>query len=174
MFRVKSFFRESLFLVLEGFGHIHFLTDPQKHRTRIVREDCGEMPMQTLEIEILVDDQRRHARAAFTPRRLHAIDRRVTNARAAAQGVLDFEGRDIFALPSKGIADPIDKIIESTRIAPHEIAGAKPGVIDVKGIPEDLALRLQVVGIAFKSAKNVGTVDANPADRLADVIADPP
>ena len=168
---MKAFARELGLLVLEGCGHVDAILEAQEQRPGIGRQPAGEMISQRGKIERAVGDQRRHAGGALGARDGHAIDRRLGDAWERHQRLRDLRGRDVLALPAKGVADAIDEIIEATVVAAHQIAGAIPGVAGLEHVAEDFTLGVFCAGIALEFAAAMRCAVANSADRLADLVS---
>src|ERR1700756_2064546 len=128
------------------------------------------MLAKNFEIEILADNDRGHAGADIGARHGHAIGRGVDDPMAIAKAVIDLAGRDILALPAKGIADTIDEIEEALLVLPHQIAGAKPGIALREDIAQDFPVGLACVGIALEAAAAL-IRGADTPDRFADLVA---
>src|ERR1700733_10927884 len=94
-------------------------------------------------------------------RDLDAIGGGVEHALAFADRVVDFAGRDIFALPAEGVADAVDEMEKALLVQPHQIAGAEPGVALGEDIAQYLLFGLAFVGVALEaSAAFVRRADA--------------
>ena len=83
---------------------------------------------------------------------LDAIGGGIEHARAFADRIIDFAGRDVLALPAEGVADPVDEMEEALLVEPHQVAGAEPGVALGEHVAQDLLLGLGLVGIALETA----------------------
>src|SRR5258708_8140746 len=94
----------------------------------------------------------------------------VDHARAIDDGFVHFRRRDILAFPTKSVADPVDEAEIAGLVAPHQIAGAKPGIALRKDIAQDFLFGFACVGVTLETAAAiVGGPD--PPHGLADLPA---
>ena len=129
--------------------------------------------MQARQIETFVDDDCRHAGAAVGARHRDAIDVGLHDARTRGHRLRHFAGRDVLALPAKGVADPVDEIekaASSRRIRSPVRNQASPGSNTSRRIffRESCSL-----GVALEAAADVldpRSRASDPADRLADLV----
>src|SRR5664279_3484652 len=98
------------------------------------------------EIESTVGDDSDHSRAAIRARNCHAVCCGIDDARELQYGLVDFGGRNVFALPAEGISDPVDEAKIAALIQRHQIAGTKPGVSGCEHIAQNLLLGLLCIG----------------------------
>src|SRR5262249_1706842 len=144
--------------------------DAQKQRPRIAGQMLPEMALQRGEIEGFVGDNRCHAGAAFTAAHRHAIDVGAVYTVELAEHVLNLGRRDVLAFPTKSIANAVDKIEISLLVLAHEGGGAKPGIILLEYVAQNLAVAVARTGIAFEpGARLVGLLEYL-SDHLADFV----
>src|SRR5258708_28959070 len=92
----------------------------------------------------------------------------VDHARAIDDGFVHFRRRDILAFPTKSVADPVDEVEIAGLVAPHQIAGAKPGIALRKDITQDFLFGFACVGVTLETATAI-VGGSDPADGLADL-----
>ena len=127
-------------LLLERHRHLDLAAHAQEQRPRVAGQQRVEMRAQGREIDRIVGDDRRHAGAALVARHGDAVHGGVADAAEAADGFGDLRGRNVLALPAKSVADPVDEIEIAALVAPHQVAGAEPGVARREDVAQDLPL----------------------------------
>src|SRR3954447_7406145 len=150
--RIKSLARELGLFLLERLGRIELARDAYEDGVSIGRQALSEMGGQRLDVKALVHHDRAHAGAAIGAGDVDAVGGGIDHAGEIAYGVVDLRGRDVLALPAKGVADAIDEVEEAFLVEPHQIAGAEPGIALGKDIAQDLLLGLARLGVALEAA----------------------
>src|SRR5229473_2938526 len=161
---------QTLLLQLEGGGHLDRAAQAQEYRTSILRQPLDNLLAEFDQVEFVAGRDAGHPGAAFHTGNGHSVDDRFSDAGTGADELFDLGGRYVFALPPKAVTDPVDKVEVAGMIAPHQIAGAIPGVPGGKNIVKDLAVGGRLVGIPFEPAECGRPVGGNSADRLAGLV----
>src|SRR5581483_11446358 len=112
----------------------------------------------------------RHAGAAFAALDLDAVDVGVENAREAVDRLGHFGGRDVLAFPAEGVANTIHEIEIAVLIAPHQVAGAEPGIADLEDVAQDLGFALGGDRVALEAIAGARSVVDDLADHLARLV----
>src|ERR1700747_202341 len=94
----------------------------------INRQSAHQMVSERFEGEAVVDDKCRHAGTTVCTGYGYAIGDGIDDACAVADRVIDLAGCDILALPTKGIANPVDEMEVALGVEPHQIARAEPSI----------------------------------------------
>src|SRR5690606_10816743 len=116
--------------------------------------------------ETAFNHQGDHARLAVMAGHGDAVGDDLADTGSVSQPLLDLGGRDVLALPSERVADPVDEIDVALAVLPHQVAGAEPAVAAHKDVAHYLFLGLSAVGIA---REGVTGVVADAPDGLADL-----
>src|SRR5947209_18201047 len=110
---------------------------------------------------------RSHAGAPVAAGNLHAVDGRLQHAGKSRDGLGDFGGRDVLALPAKRIADAIDEIEITALVLLHEIAGAEPGVTFAEHVAQNLLVGGGLISIAVEPVRRLLGIVQNLAEDFA-------
>ena len=153
--RIEALLHQIDLLLLEGRGHVDVLAEAQEHRPRIVRQPLGEVVAERRQVEVVGDDDRRHAGAAVAARHVDAVDIGVLHAVEGADRFRDLGGRDVLALPAEGVADAVDEIEIAVRVLAHQVAGAEPDVAFLEHVAQDLLLGLRLGRIALEAGRRL-------------------
>src|SRR5438309_8405726 len=122
---------------------------------RVPRQTVGEVTTQRGDVEARVRDDGGHSGAAVRPGDGHPVDHRVEHARTRAEDLGDLGGGDVLALPAEGVAEAVDEVEVALVVASHEVARAKPGVIRLEYVSENLPLGGIGAGVAFEPRTDV-------------------
>src|ERR1700733_9473079 len=125
------------------------------------------MAVERRKIQRAVDDKRGHSGRTVGLRDADAVNTGFDDSRECHDRSRDLRCGDVLALPAKRVADPIEEIIKSARVAAHQVAGAVPGIAALEHVAQDFSLRLLGAGVALELAAGGRRLAANPADRLA-------
>src|SRR5580692_10530420 len=121
------------------------------------------------EVEAVIGDDGGHSGAAIGALDRDAIGRGVGNAGTIQNRLVHLRRRDVLALPAEGIAEAIDEMEKAALIAPHQIAGAKPGVAPGEYVAQDLLFGFGGIGVALETtARILGAAD--PPNGFTDLI----
>src|SRR5260221_13987904 len=126
--------------VLERASRLDLGLDPKKHGPSVLGQMSNEMRPKCLEVQPVVDDQRRHAGATIGAGHADAVDTGFPDSGKLTERLRHFGGRYILALPAERVADPIDKIEITLCVFSHQIAGAKPRVSTFEYVAQDFFL----------------------------------
>src|SRR5690348_17223487 len=85
---IKSLARELMLFLLECLGRVETRADAQEQRMRIDRQPHHEMSSEDSEVEIIPNDDRRHAGASVMAGDLDAVGRGIKHALAFANRVV--------------------------------------------------------------------------------------
>ena len=96
--------------LFEGFSGIQLMLDPHELRVRIRWKSARQLIRKCVKLKIIVGDHCRHAGSAICARHGYAVGDGIYNAPAIADHIINFAGCDIFALPAKSVADPVDEM----------------------------------------------------------------
>src|SRR5207248_920222 len=160
--------RELARSLLEGAGELECGHDPQEERPRVGGQLRRDLAVQLGQLEAGARHDRRHPGAAVRVRHRDAIDRHLGHAATTPDHVRDLRGRHVLSLPAEGVADPVDEIEESLRVAAHQIAAAIPGVARGERLAQHLAARGGRIGVALEASGAV--IVQNLTDRLAHLV----
>ena len=75
----------------------------------------------------------------------------MADAEIFADGLGDFAGRNILALPAERIADAIDEVVVALLILAQQIAGAEPGIAGGQDIAQGILLRCLRGSVALEA-----------------------
>src|SRR5437588_11111200 len=110
---------------------------------------------------------RSHAGAPIAAGNLHAIDGRLPHAGKSRDGLGDFSGRDVLALPAERVADAIDEIEITALVLLHKIAGAEPGVTFAEHVAQNLLVGCDLIRIAVEPVRRLLGIVQNLAEDFA-------
>ncbi len=170
--RIESLGHQRALLRLEGRRRLKLGLEAQEQRPRDRRQRFLDMGAQAVEIEFgdIVDHQSRHPGAAFVAGNRDAVDDGFFDALERRDRLGDLRGRDVLALPAKGVADPVDEVEIAAAVAPHQVAGAEPGVLRLEHAAQDLGRGRRRVGIAVEPRGGVARIVADLGQQLADLV----
>jgi hypothetical protein len=115
---IEAIADQLLLVLLEGFSCIERGREPHEQRMRIRRQPLRQMIGESPDIEVIAGHDRRHAGAAGMVRDCHAIGGGVAHAGVIEDRLVHLAGRDILALPAKGIAEAVDEVEKASRPCP--------------------------------------------------------
>src|SRR5262245_11985543 len=168
--RVESLPDEISLRIFEGAGYLGLRTEPKKKRTRVGGQPRGEMAVQRGEIERAFAYERRHAGAASGSWNRDSVDAGMQDAVECAELLRQLGGRDVLALPAKGVADAVDEIEEALLVPAHQVAGPYPGVARCEDMAQDSLLGLGRTGVALEPAAGARRIVLHLADRLTGLV----
>ena len=108
---------------------------------------------QALQIDVLgitVGRDRSHAGTAIGVRYLDAVNHRLFDLRPAVEGGFHLGGGDVFALPAKGVAKPVDKLNVLEALVPNQVACIEPAVARLEDVAQQLFLRCGRIGVTLE------------------------
>ena len=76
-------------------------------------------------------------------------------------------GGDILALPTEGVADPVDEIVKALFVFAHQVAGAKPCVTRRENVVNDPLLGIACVKVTLEPIADVACTAHIGTNRLA-------
>jgi hypothetical protein len=140
-----------MLFLFERLGGIERRADADDERMRVSGQPLRKVIGERVDVECVVNDDGGHAGAAIMARHFDAVSRRIQNALALPDRIVDFAGRDVLALPAKSVADAIDEMEEALLVEPHQVAGAEPGVALGEHVAQNFLFGLARVGIALET-----------------------
>jgi hypothetical protein len=126
--------------VFECSRDFHVVPHPQEQGTGVAGQLADQMPPESQQIEAAAGHKRCHPGAAVRSGDRHAINGSLPDFRKRADHLRNLRRRNILAFPPEGIADAIDKIVESPGILPHQVTRPNPGIPGFEYATQNLLL----------------------------------
>src|ERR1700683_80153 len=121
-------------------------------------------------IEGRIDDQCRHASSSVGSRYSDTEDDSVPDPARGGERTQYLGGGHVLTLPSIGVADAVDEVVETARVAPHEVPCAIPAIARAEYISQHLGLRGFAIRIAFEASDASIRRVGNQSHRLARLV----
>ena len=124
--------------MLECSGHLQIVPDAQEYRARIVGQAIDQVRPEGGQIQPRAGDDRRHASPAVCARNGHPVNVGLLDSGKSADRLRHLEGADVLALPTEGVANPIDEKEIALLVLSHQVARPEPRVSGLEHVAQDL------------------------------------
>ncbi len=150
---VEGFILKPGLLIFEGAGSLHFHFHPQEQRHRIGGHLLTGERQQFTEIQGRQGLGWRYRRHPGTPvgvADFHAVGHGFGNMRVLQKKVLDFGGRDVFALPAEGISQPVNKLRVTETDVAQQVTGIEVTVALLEHVVQHNLFGLLRIGVTVQ------------------------
>lgn len=165
--RIKTLVSECVFLVFEGCGDLHVsLSDSDKQRTSVRGKFLLALKIKRVEGEGGGNNETSHSSPSIMTGDLDSVHVDLLNAIDGGDGLFDLACGNVFALPTKGISNAIDKEHEPFSIRDEKISGSKESIAFLEDVSDDLLFCGLFIGVSIEFACGIAVIDE--ADKFSD------
>lgn len=116
------------------------------------RKPARQMIGKGIELEAIVDDNCCHAGTTVCAGHRHAVGHGIDDASTIPDRVAYLTGCNIFALPTEGVANPVDEMKLTLCVEPHQVAATEPAIPCFEDIAQNPLLGFASIRIPFETA----------------------